>query len=385
MRKKKVLLVLTYYRPFWTGLTQYAARVAEGLVERGYEMGVICGQHEKKLKRNEKIKRVEVTRIPYLIKMSRSLVLPSFPWEFYKKIKDYDVVVVYLPFQQIIPAVLITKLLGKKLFLVHNGDLVMPKEGGVVARLMERIYYLTTDLAVILADKIIIHTKDYANHSGSLSKFKNKWAVCMPPVKIPSIENFAVIKFKKKYGLPKKKLIGFAGRFVEEKGVDYLVRAISLITKKRKDIHFVFAGDYKIPYENFWQRIAPLIEENKKNISLLGLLDDKREIFVFYKAMDIFVVPSRTDCFPFSQVEAMLSGLPSVCTNIPGARWLVKNTGLGLLVKPRSYKALAEGLLKVVSNKGRYQTNKQVREMKRIYNYERLIDRFEEVFGLKEA
>jgi len=48
------------------------------------------------------------------------------------------------------------------------------------------------------------------------------------------------------------------------------------------------------------------------------------------------VQPSRIDCFPSAQVEAMLLGTPVVCTNIPGARCVVRATKMGKLVEPRN-------------------------------------------------
>ncbi|TEU08071.1 MAG: glycosyltransferase [Anaerolineales bacterium] len=44
---------------------------------------------------------------------------------------------------------------------------------------------------------------------------------------------------------------------------------------------------------------------------------------------DVFALPSRTDCFPSVQIEAMMCGTPVVATNILGAREVVRVTGMG--------------------------------------------------------
>jgi len=74
----------------------------------------------------------------------------------------------------------------------------------------------------------------------------------------------------------------------------------------------------------------------------------------FYAMCDVVALPSRTDCFPSVQVEAMLSGTPVVATDIPGAREVVRVTGMGRLVTPREPAALAEGLIEVLRNREAY-------------------------------
>ena len=44
-RPMKVLMVLTYYHPHWTGLTAYAKRLAEGLARRGHSVTVLTSRH----------------------------------------------------------------------------------------------------------------------------------------------------------------------------------------------------------------------------------------------------------------------------------------------------------------------------------------------------
>jgi glycosyltransferase involved in cell wall biosynthesis len=99
---------------------------------------------------------------------------------------------------------------------------------------------------------------------------------------------------------------------VEEKGVDYLLKAIPLIIRELPNTHFIFCGEHRVSYENFWLKVEPLINKYKKYITLLGLLS-QQEVFMFYKSLEVLVIPSRTDCFPFAQIEAQLSGTPSVC------------------------------------------------------------------------
>jgi len=374
----KILFVLTYYRPYWTGLTQYAARVAEGLANRSHEVSVVCTQHDKKLPFSENINKVEVKRTPFLFRFSRSVISLKFPFQVLKEMLKNETVIAYLPLQEIIFITMFAKLFRKKLYLVHNGDLVLPREGGILNRILEKVYYLSSAFAIKNSEGIVVHTEDYAENSKLLSRYKQKWIVAQPPVLIPKINQADMDDFKKIKKIPKKRLIGFSGRFVEEKGIEFLLDAIPLVLKKVSKAHFVLAGQYKVGYENYWARISSKIEKNKINITLVGLLDDKKEIFVFDKILDVFVQPSLTDCFPLGQIEAMLLGAPSVCSDIPGARWAIKQTGMGVLVQAADPNSLATGIVEVINNKEEYQKNWE--KMREIFNYEKSIDRFERIF-----
>lgn len=374
----KVLFVLTYYRPHWTGLTQYAARLAEGLVKRDYQVEVLCSRHDKSLPAEEIINGVKVTRLNYLFKFLRSVIMPGFPLVLWRKIKKCDQVVVYLPMQEAALVALFARLQKKKLFLVHNGDLVLPNKCGFFCRLVEKIYFWTTAYAIKLSENVIVQTEDYAENSKLLKKFGNKWAVILPLYDIPRVAKKDVEDFKEKYLLKDKILIGYSGRFVEEKGVEYLLKTIPEVVKKVPNAHFVFAGDYKIKYEDYWDRISGLIEKNKERITLLGLIKDQKELFSFYKSLSVYVQPSVTDCFPSSLVEALLSGVPCVCTDIPGARWAIKETGMGEIVEPKNPQALAEGILKVMENQRKYLQN--FKKAKEVFDYKITLKEHERIF-----
>lgn len=374
----KILFVLTYYRPHWTGLTQYAARLAEGLSKSGNSVQVLCSRHKKDLPKYEKINNVLVYRLPYLFKFLRTVVMPTFPLTLWKKIKENDKIIAYLPLQEVFLVALFCRLQGKKLFLVHNGDLVLPNECGFFCRMIEKIYYFTTSYAIKNCQKIIVQTQDYSQSSNLLRRFKDKWKIILPLYNIPQISDKDTDNFKEEYSLKNKILIGYSGRFVEEKGIDYLLQTIPVVIEKIPNAHFVFAGDYKINYENFWDKIKVLIEKNKKNITLLGLINDQLKIFSFYKSLSVYVQPSRTDCFPSSQIEALLSGIPSVCTDIPGARWAVKQSEMGEIVRVEDVNDLAEGIVKVIKERKKYIA--KINKVKQIFDYNKTLLDYERLF-----
>jgi 1-acyl-sn-glycerol-3-phosphate acyltransferase len=75
----KILVFLTYYHPHWTGLTAYAKRMAEGLAASGHTVTVITAQHTPELPLSETINGVQVKRLRPMGRLSRGVIMPSFP------------------------------------------------------------------------------------------------------------------------------------------------------------------------------------------------------------------------------------------------------------------------------------------------------------------
>ncbi len=350
-KDKKILFILTYYYPHWTGLTQYARRLAEALAGKEYAVSVLTVKHNAELAANEVISEVTVQRKPALFRFSRTFISPAFVFSFWQQIRNSDTIFVYLPFAEILLVVLIAKLFRKRLYLVHNGDLVLPK--GLLKRFLELCYFYTTDWSIKLATAIIIQTDDYAKHSQLLLRNKNKWQVILPLYDPLSFDKQIAMRLREKL-LPHKSLtIGFAGRFVEEKGFDILLKALPRVIEKLPQAQFIFAGDTHITYEDFFVKQKHVIEQFKQHLVLLGTLNNS-EMAEFYRLCDVFVVSSRTDCFPSTEVEALLAGTPVVVTDIPGARWPMQQTHMGTVVAAQNPDALAEGIVSVLRNKRKY-------------------------------
>lgn len=362
----RILFLLTYYYPHWTGLSQYAKRLAEGLAQEGFQVRVLTTLHESKLRKKEVIHGVDVVRKPVLFRLSRTLLSLSLVFSFWKEIYNSQTVVVYLPYSEVLLASIISKLLHKKIVLIHNGDLHLPK--GLLNKFIEMIYYLSTYLALVVADEVVIQTRDYAKHSKLLIKFKKKWRVILPLFIKPHM--------KTRGGKRAYYTVGFAGRFVNEKGFDILFAAIPLVIKHIPSVRFVFAGETNIPYENFYIQQKDLVFKNRQYLEFKGKLNEQ-EMAKFYRQCDIFVIPSRSDCFPSVGVEAMLSGVPLVVTDIAGARQQVKMTGMGSIVKSSDPVSLANGIVQVLTKKKAY--SKKREKVIQFFDYEKTLGSYKRI------
>jgi glycosyltransferase involved in cell wall biosynthesis len=291
----RILSVLTYYHPHWTGLTAFARRIAEGLVVRGHRVTVVAAC--------------------------------------------------------LIVAVL-CRLRRRPLVMMHYGDLILP--AGLQNRIVERTVMLMMTTAGHLAERLTILSADYSAHSAFLRPFAAKLTTISPPVDLPCPQPAAVADWRRRLGLDGKRIVGFAGRFVEEKGFDYLLNAVPRIVAREPKVHLVYAGEHRVAYENFFGRCRSLIDRYRDRITFVGLLRDPQQLANFYAMCDVFALPSRTDCFAGVQVEAMLSGTPVVSSDIPGAREVVMKTGMGLLARPADPESLASAVCEVMCDRARF-------------------------------
>jgi glycosyltransferase involved in cell wall biosynthesis len=82
----------------------------------------------------------------------------------------------------------------------------------------------------------------------------------------------------------------------------------------------------------------------------LRRLGYREDVPALLAAADIFTLPSFFEGLPMSVIEAMLTGLPVVASNIRGPREQVEDGRTGLLVPPRDAPALAAALARLAGD-----------------------------------
>jgi len=369
-------MILTYYLPNRTGLTLHVKEVSEGLVRKGHNVTVLCANVPKS-KRREIINGVTVIRLPALLRMSRGVLMPSYPFVLPELIKKSDVINVHLPIMESALITFYAKLLGKQVVLTHHGDLHLPKGrffNKIIEYLLLRCYWYSAKYT----HKIIGYSHDYANHSYYLLPFRNKVKVIYPPIVADVPDKEEIKLFRKKYSLKNCKIIGFAGRFVEEKRPDYLINALPFILEKIPDVKIVFAGEYNIKYEKFYDKCSSLIDKYAPYLLFAGKMNTPKEMANFYSLCDVLVLPSDTECLGMVQVEAMLCGTSVVVNDIPGAREAVRVTHMGKIVNASNPKELSKAICEVISNKSKYVKPREF--ISKSFSVNETINRYESLF-----
>lgn len=364
-----VLFTLTYYTPYVSGLTIYVKRIAEALAQKGYKVSVLTSQHDNS-PREDTINGVKIYRVPFLFKISKGFFMPTYVFEVYKTVKNADIIFVNLPQAEGFIVATCAKILHKKLYCIYHCDLVLPR--GLLNLLINKIVVFFNWISLILCDKIIVYTNEYAESSPYLQNFKQKFIQIFPPIYALSVDENYYQQLVKKYrnvGF----IIGFAARIAEEKGLEYLIEAI----KNMDNAKLFIAGPKEevVGEKKYVEKINKLLEDNKNKIIFFGNLNEG-QMRAFYKFIDLLVVSSvnRTEAFGLVQAEAMFAGKPVVATDLPGVRFLVNTTGAGEICKIRDAQDLKRTIDKINQNYKFYQ--EKTKNVERIINLEKTIDQY---------
>ncbi len=375
----KILVALTYYRPHISGLTIYVERLAQGLAARGHHVTVLTSHYRKNLPYREVMNGVHVIRLPVALKLGKGVIQPGITFRYLSQALEHDVLSVHLPQAEAGAMAILGRFVARKpVVLTYHCDLQLPP--GLLSRVVDRLTYATNWIGAVFADRIVAYTQDYAEHSPLLSQFRSKVFIVYPPVEMPPPQLEAVGQLRAQYNTNGHHVVGFAARFAEEKGVDYLINSIPFVRERIPSVKYLLAGPYDdVIGENVWDRLQPLIREYREHLEFLGTVPN-HEMGNFFSACDVLTVPSinSTESFGLVQIEAMLSGTPVVASDLPGVREPVRVTGMGEIVPIRDARALAEGIVKVIQDRSRYIRPRQ--EIEAMFASERTVQSYEQLF-----
>jgi glycosyltransferase involved in cell wall biosynthesis len=138
-------------------------------------------------------------------------------------------------------------------------------------------------------------------------------------------------------------VLGTAGRLVELKGIEYLIRAAAALRAEFPKLRVEIAG------AGPWK--SKLLDEIARTgmtdrVDFLGWVDD---IGSALNRWDVFVLPSLEEGFPIAALDAMAAGLPVIASAVGGAPELIVDGESGWLVPPRDVEALTLRLRQVLN------------------------------------
>ena len=128
-----------------------------------------------------------------------------------------------------------------------------------------------------------------------------------------------------------------AGRLVHEKGYQYMVQALEILSLSNIKLHLKIFGDGILKPQ--------ILEDIKKrgltkNISVIPTVSHS-DLFKAVHESDLFVMSSVSEGFPMAPAEAMVLGVPVVATKVGGIPELIEDGVSGVLVPPKNAKMLA--------------------------------------------
>ena len=140
---------------------------------------------------------------------------------------------------------------------------------------------------------------------------------------LPNLVRIPPAVLRKGFGTPPS--IGVLGRFSPEKGVDLFLDALGILKSRNVDFHARIGGGGG-EEAALKARAASLGLE--RQVTFTGWIEDKDK---FYRSIDIFCLPSRSESFSITLVEAMAHGCPVVASRCDGPSEIVEHGVTGLL------------------------------------------------------
>jgi glycosyltransferase involved in cell wall biosynthesis len=162
--------------------------------------------------------------------------------------------------------------------------------------------------------------------------------------------NIDIDKDKKRKDLginPTGPVIGLGVRLSEQKGITYLLQAMSSIIERFPDISLVIAGK------------GDLEEQLKNEANELGVSSNvffvgpRLDIPELLKLFDLYVLPSLWEGLPMVILEAMAALCPIICTDVGGVAFAITHEFNGLLIKPGDSHALSSVVVSLLSDEGK--------------------------------
>jgi rhamnosyl/mannosyltransferase len=327
-----ILHIYKDYYPVLGGIENNIRDLAEGFVRRGHTVTVLA-TNRGLATREESINGVRVIkagRIATFASTPLSLSLPGL-----LRLLTPDITHLHVPYPWGEAAQWLTGR-GRPYVLTYHAEATRPLQLAIM-----RLYAPVFRRVLRGAGRILATSPNYVASSPFLPAVRER--VSIVPLGVPP-GRFA----PPDGGPPHPPTLLFVGLLRHYKGVDVLLRAVPRLPG---DVRLQIAGEGPMRAE--WEALSHSLGLQER-VTFLGRVPDE-DLPRLYQSADLFVLPatSRAEAFGLVMVEAMLSGLPCVTTDVgSGTAYVVKDHVTGLVVPPRSTEALAAALNRLLADPG---------------------------------
>lgn len=353
----KILQVVPYFYPAWAygGIPRVVYELSRELVRKGHEVTVYTTDVLDRTSRcdmNGRSTIVEGINVHYRRNLSNALAyhyqffLPCGIMDLVKKtVRNFDLLHLH-GHRHFLNSIVHHYAKKKAVPYLFSGH-------GTVARIERRIYAKT--IFDRLLGNAVLHdaARFVAVSDAEVMQYQQ---MGIDATKVDVIYNGIDVRafqplpsegiFRKKYGLENKKVILYLGKITPRKGVDFLVRAFSLL--QGDDTILVIAGNDM----GFRKKIEELIVEKKVGSRILftGLITGEDKTAAYQDA-DVLVYPAIHEIFGLVPFEAIMCGTPVIVTDDCGCGEIIREEGIGVTVRYGDVEGLAEKIKEALKNR----------------------------------
>ena len=201
---------------------------------------------------------------------------------------------------------------------------------------------------------------DFADHIITVSNLTRNTVIekyHQDPSKVTTVHNAVeplsqdIVSIQDKRGV-KDKVVTFLGRITMQKGPEYFVEAAAKVLEKADNVRFVMAGSGDMMDQMI--RLA-----DSRNISdrfhFTGFMKGK-QVYEVLKSSDVYVMPSVSEPFGISPLEAMQCGVPSIISKQSGCAEILD---YAVKVDYWDIEAMADAIYGIITYPAMYQFLKE--------------------------
>ncbi|TAN32758.1 glycosyltransferase family 1 protein [Patescibacteria group bacterium] len=398
----KIAHVISTFPPRIGGMGKVCFEEAKELAKRGHDVTVFTLRYADTPSSVPPLRGggINVVRMWPVVRAGDAGWAPQLFW----KLKNFDIVHLHYPFYGGAHCVLLARLFRKqKYVLTYHMD---ARPAGLLKKFFQKIYDFIFAKAILRnAEKMIVMDRKYFEAStnttvGSIvpdsvrTVEPNAGTLAPQPRRKVGDYGASVIEiapgvdaeiYQPSGGWPQgghfgagKKTILFAANPMPLKRLDLLLKALRLMNE---DVSLlVVGGGYAL--EDYKKMAEELGIKNK--VVFAGRCDSEQKMAEYYNSASCLAIPSQSESFSLSAIEAMACGCPVVARDMPAMAgrvthgvdgWLVNSDkpedwarvlreAVGLTAEERE-RIGAAGRKKVVEN---YDWNRHVDELEKVYS-----------------
>lgn len=346
--KKRYCIFAAQYFPHLGGVERYTYNLAKKLIEDGNEV-VVVTSNVYKLSEYEQVDGIPVYRVPCWNLLAGRYPVLKMNTRFWKinrtlKKQEFDMVIVNTRFypHSLYGMILAKKIKAKCITLDHGTShlSVHNKFWDCIGAVFEH--------SLTKVDQIFC--KDYYGVSGACNEWLSHFhikakGVLYNSIDLEEVKNMqANMKkmYREKYNiLENATVITFTGRLLKEKGLPSLLNVMDKINKEREDIYLFIAGDGDMQDE--------IDSRKNSHIIPVGRIDFE-QIVTLLSESDIFCLPSFSEGFSTSILEAAACGCYILTTARGGAKELLINDEYGCVILNNQEELLYDSLMDIINN-----------------------------------
>jgi glycosyltransferase involved in cell wall biosynthesis len=216
----------------------------------------------------------------------------------------------------------------------------LPAKQGLVGYFLALVGWLAECMVPVLYKNVpfITFSEDTKNDLVHLGVYENHIFVAQ--------EGIMLNKYKASKDRKGSPLIIYVGRFVKNKGIEHLIRAMATIVPHIPDAKLSLVG--RGPFEGKLKELVANLRL-ERNVTFHGYVPENDKIKLLQRA-HVLVMPSLREGWATPVIEANACGTPAIGTNVAGVRSTIINGVTGFLFPYGDSKELDNIISRLLSN-----------------------------------